>query len=273
MSTVPHNPQLLKNLMSLLDAHRGCFGQERVYERVVALVVAELLVFARHTVTQLLMSLGMTDHDWSAWYRVFSQGRFSAERASAVLVRESLTHVREEDIYVVAGDATQTPRSSRKLEGSGWLRNLRTPRFMVGVHAAQRWFNLSWLLPAENGYSRAVPLRWLPAFTEKSQPKAHAPCKEWEAALQALRWLWALFQACGRTAQWLLFIGDGHYDHLGLWRALPDRVILVARSAKNRVLYHLPQPQPGCRGRRRKYTARALCPRNRSGSSARAGGG
>ena len=47
---------------------------------------------------------------------------------------------------------------------------LRTPPFMVGIHAAQRWFNGSWLIPQENGYSRAVPLRWMPAFTEKSEP-------------------------------------------------------------------------------------------------------
>ncbi len=38
-------------------------------------------------------------------------------------------------------------------------------------------------MPAENGYSRALPIRWLPAFTEKSEPVAHAPQKEWEAAV------------------------------------------------------------------------------------------
>ncbi|MDQ7035950.1 MAG: hypothetical protein Q9P01_14285 [Anaerolineae bacterium] len=34
---------------------------------------------------------------------------------------------------------------------------------MIGIHAAQRWFNGAWLMPAENGYSRALPLRWMPA--------------------------------------------------------------------------------------------------------------
>ncbi|MDQ7036969.1 MAG: hypothetical protein Q9P01_19670 [Anaerolineae bacterium] len=57
---------------------------------------------------------------------------------------------------------------------------------MIGIHAAQRWFNGAWLMPAENGYSRALPLRWMPAFTEKSEPQEHAPMKEWEAAVEFL---------------------------------------------------------------------------------------
>ena len=73
---------------------------------------------ARHTVSQLLMVLGLTDRDWSAWYRLFSARRFDDEAASKVLFRESLAHAGLEVMYVVAGDATQTPRSSRKMEGA-----------------------------------------------------------------------------------------------------------------------------------------------------------
>src|SRR5690606_24966934 len=85
------------------------------------LVMAELFTFGRHTVSQLLMSLGLNEQDWSAWYRVFSEGRFHYEAASAGLFEESLRYVGEDEVYVVAGDATQTPRSSRKLEGAGCL--------------------------------------------------------------------------------------------------------------------------------------------------------
>lgn len=72
MSTIPQNNELLKRLFELLQAHRGIFKQERTYQRVGAVVVAELFVFARHTVTQLLMSLGQTGQDWSSWYRLLS---------------------------------------------------------------------------------------------------------------------------------------------------------------------------------------------------------
>lgn len=260
MSTIPQNTDLLKHLFAILAAHRAIFQQERTYQRVVALVLAEVFVFARHTVTQLLMSLGQTAHDWSSWYRLFSQGRFAYDAASAVLLEQTLAHVSPDALYVVAGDGTQTPRSSRKLEGSGWLRNLRTPAFMVGIHAAQRWFNGSWLLPAEGGYSRALPLRWLPAFTEQSQPQTVAPQTESQAALAFLRWLRAQLSRVGRAGQRVLFVGDGHYDSLALWQALPDGVILLARSAKNRALYQMATPQPGKRGRHRVYGERAATP-------------
>ena len=260
MSTIPENSKLLKHLFELIEAHRPIFKQERVYYRVVALLLAELFVFARHTVTQLLMTLGLTEQDWSAWYRLFSDERFDYDKASEILFEETLEHVASDEVYVVGGDGTQTPRSSRKMEGSGWLRNLRTPPFMPGIHAAQRWFNGSWFMPPEEGYSRAVPIRWLPAFTEKSNPVAHAPQKEWEAAVSFLTWVREQLTRHGRAAQRVLMVADGSYDTLNLWKNLPDKVILLARSAKNRVLHALP---PADAHGNRKYGERVATPQQR----------
>ena len=203
------------------------------------------------------MGLGLTEMDWSSWYRLFSHGRFPYDEASAVLFGETLKHVAVNDVYVVAGDGTQTRRSSRKMEGAHWLHNPQSPVFKRGIHIAQRWFNGSWLLPAENGYSRALPLRWLPAFTAKSQPQTTTPCKEWEAAVAFLTWLKQQLAAHGRAGQQVLMVADGHYDTLNLWKYLPVGVILLARSAKNRVLWHLPGPdaRKNC-----KYGERAPTP-------------
>jgi hypothetical protein len=257
MATIPQNNELLKQLIRLLQAHRHLFRQERVFQRVAMLVVAELVVFARHTVTQLLMSVGLVEKDWSGWYRLFSHSRFPYDQASEILFSETLRHVKPDEPYVVAGDGTQTRRSSRKMEGAHWLHNPQSPVFKRGIHIAQRWFNGSWLLPAEKGYSRALPLRWLPAFTEKSQPKATGPCKEWEAARAFLLWVKEQLAAHGRLKQQVLMVADGHYDTLKLWKQLPADVILLARSAKNRVLWHLPGPNAR---KNRKYGQRAPTP-------------
>jgi hypothetical protein len=257
MSTIPQNTELLKNLFNLVAQQREVADQQRVYERLQMLLLGEIFTFGRHTVTQLLMSLGLNEQDWSGWYRVFSAERFNYAVASEGLFAESLSYVAADEVYVVAGDATQTPRSSRKLEGSGWLRNPTTPPFMGGIHAAQRWFNGSWFVPQEDGYSRAVPLRWLPAFTEKSQPQTVEPLKEWQASVQFLTWLQQQFVAHERPEQAVLFVGDGHYDNLNLWQHLPPGVTLLARSAKNRVLYYLPDDT--MHGNR-KYGRRAPTP-------------
>ena len=242
MTTIPQNNELLNQLIVLLKAHRSVFRQERVFQRVALLVVAEVIAFARHTVTQLLLGIGQSQSDWSSWYRLFSHGRFPYDAASAVVIRETLKHVEADELYVVAGDGTQTRRSSRRMEGAHWLHNPQSPVFKRGIHIAQRWFNGSWLVPAEQGYSRAVPLRWLPAFTAKSRPQATIPCKEWEAAVAFLVWVKQQLGAAGRARQRVLMVADGHYDTMNLWQHLPGGVILLARSARNRVLWHLPGP-------------------------------
>jgi len=71
----------------LLAGMRGAFKQERTYRRAQALFVAELLVLGRHTITQLLRGLGLVTHDWSAWYRLFSEARFEEEAVAAVEAR------------------------------------------------------------------------------------------------------------------------------------------------------------------------------------------
>jgi len=257
MATIPQNPELIKNLADLLEAHRKVFGQRRVYLRVVELVLGEVMAFGRHTVSQLLMVLGRNDEDWSGWYRVFSQGRFDEESAAGVLVKETLKHIGEEDVYVVGVDGTQVPRCGRHIEGVGWLKDPRTPPFKPGIHRAQRWSNGSWLIPEENGYSRAMPLRWLPAFTPKSRRQVSEPCKEWEAAVIFLNWLKSQLGQAGRASQRILAVADGSYDTVDLWKSLPQGVTLLARSAKNRVLHHL---APADAHGNRRYGDRALSP-------------
>ncbi|MDQ7036406.1 MAG: hypothetical protein Q9P01_16705 [Anaerolineae bacterium] len=101
------------------------------------------------------------------------------------LFEQSLLHVAEDELYMLTvRQMAQTPRSGFPQDGGvqGWLRQHASfPAFMIGIHAAQRWFSTgAWLMPAEKqGYSRALPLRWMPAFTEKSElPQKHAPMKE-----------------------------------------------------------------------------------------------
>jgi hypothetical protein len=257
--TKTQNHELVNNLMGLLMAYRPVFGQARVYWRVVGLLMGEVFAFGRHTVTQVLLTLGVQTEDWSAWYRLFSRGRFREERMAEVLFGQTLAHVGSEDLYVVGGDGMQVPRSSRTMEGTSWLPCPRTPVFRRGIHRAQRFFHGSWLLPAENGYSRALPLRFLPAFPAKAVQQVYAACKEWEAAVQFLGWVRQQLDGQGRQGQELLGVFDGSYETVDFWRMLPERVTALVRTAKNRCLHCLPPPQTG-RGRRRKYGERAPAP-------------
>jgi hypothetical protein len=252
-------PPLLDNLFGLILAHRPAFRQSRPFVRAWGLVLAEVFSFGRHTLTQALLALGLSHADWSAWYRLFSRPRFDEAHLAGCLLAETLAHVPPEQPYVVGVDTTQIPRTGRKLPGTGWLKAPRTPVFKVGIHRAQRFLTGAWLTPLEEGFSRAVPLRFLPAFPAKAIPAGVPAQKEWEAGLAFLAWVRRELDQAGRTQQAVLALLDGSFDRRGFWEGLPDRVVGVVRTAKNRALYALPLPHAG-RGRPAQYGERAPTP-------------
>jgi hypothetical protein len=260
-STAPAHRPLLKELFALLEAHREAFKQERTFLRMRALLFGSLLCFARRTVTQALLALGLTDSDWSAFYRLFGvAGRIDYGALTGRFFKETLGHVSPTGPYVAVVDGVQIPRHSHKMPGTSWLRSPRTPPFMPGIHRAQRFMHLACVLGANReGYARAVPLRFEPAFPEKAVEAEGFPAKkEWEAALGAIGWLRGRLNAAGRHAQRLLVVADGAYCVKDLFRALPrEGVTLVARCAKNRALYERPGEEAH---KNRKYGPRARRP-------------
>ena len=254
-------PELLKAVIELLKVHRVAFQQERPYRRAIGLFFAELFSFARHNITQELLTLGITSGDWSAWYRLFSRPRYDEAVLAQCLLKETLEQVDEDEPYCVAVDSTSIHRSSLRMPGTSWLRDSRFSAFRPGIHRAQRFVHGAWLTPLEAGYSRAIPLRFLPAFPPKAVA-AQAPAeKEWEAGVHFLSWLRENLDQLGRTKEYVLALADGGFDVLDLWRNLPERVILITRTARNRRLYWLPEPDPHPGpGRPASYGARAPHP-------------
>lgn len=250
--------RLLPELINLINQHGKLYKQERIFNRVLGLVMAELFTFARHTITQLLLALGLTGDDWSAWYRLFSEERFDAEGASSVMAQEMVGEVAATEPFTMGADGFHVPRCSRKMPGTGWMPGLRTARFNSGSERGQRYVEGSWLTPIENGYSRAVPLRCVPAFTQKSVPAAEAPRTEVEAGLAIVAWMRQQMDEAGREEQVLMTLGDGHYDTLDFWPGLPTNTIAVVRTPRNRCLYHL--PDEGAHGNC-KYGDKAPAPR------------
>lgn len=261
ITVATERPTPLAELQALLAGACQAFKQERVYRRVIALFVAELLCLGRHTVTQLLRSLGFVDRDWSAWYRLFSQERFSEENLGAHLLRETLEHVPPEMPYTTTMDGVIVARTGMHVAGSSWWRGQKTAPFQRGLQRGQRFLEIAWLTPEEGSYCRAIPLRWLPAVTAKATPSVAQPCKEWEAGLLGLRWVRQEMDHAGRTQQQLLGIGDGNFDVQDIWRVLPEDTTLVVRCARNRKLFALPEiKEPRGPGRPPSYGSRLPTP-------------
>jgi hypothetical protein len=259
-------PPLLGALWRLLWAHRAAVRQGRCFDRLRALVLGQICAVARHTVTQALLALGLVDADPSAFYRLVGRARLDMEALVHCYVHETLADVPADGPYVAVVDGVQIPRHSRTMPGTAWLKCPRTPPWKPGSHRAHFFGHLAALLPCWDGYSRALPLRLDAAFPPKAVPGAAPPQTEGQAALAQVRWLRAELDGAGRRAQALLVLGDAHYDTVALWTQLPQRTILLARTACNRVLYE--RPPAGAR-RNRRYGPRA--PRPDAGLAQRRG--
>jgi hypothetical protein len=262
MKTMPQEKGMVKSLLEMVAGQRAAFGQERVYLRGMGLVLGEVLAFGKHRVTDLLRGLGCTQEDWSAWYRLLKQpGRFAEETAGALLLQQTLKEVRADELYVVGVDSTSIARDSQQMEGTSWLKCPRNPPWWVSIHRAQRFLNGSWLTPLAHGFSRAIPLRFLPAFTEKAVTKAHPAQKEQVVGVGFVQWVRSQLNAAGRCQQTILCLADGSYDKPDFWLGLPAQTLALVRTAKNRALRHLPGAYLG-KGRRRVYGDPAPAPQD-----------
>ncbi len=251
---------LLQNMFELIRSHRAAFQQERPYQRAEWLFLSELFTFAGHTVTQGLMAIGETEWDWSGWYRLFSKKRFDYSKLTSITLRETVKEVPAEQPYVVGIDGMLVPRSSQKMPGTSWWKALGSAPFKPGLARAQRFVHLSWLTPVQAGYSRAIPLQMIAAFPEKAVAAEEKKRKDWEAGIEGLTWVRKELDAAGREGQWVLALVDGGFERVAaFWRQLPERTILLGRTARSRVLYSLPGEYSGC-GRPRSYGERAPKP-------------
>ena len=254
---------LLYALRQVLGAHRPAFEQDRPFRRMQDLVFGCLFSFARRTVTQALVAFGLTNHDWSAFYRLFNEPRMDYEELTRCFFGETLGHVPKHEPYVAVVDGIQISRHSHKMPGTSWLKHPKTPPFSPGPHRAQRFLHLAALLPqSEEGYTRALPLRWEPAFPETAVlPEGMVePKKQWEAALCSILWLRARLDGAGRASQQLLVLGDGYFSVAKMMVLQPKDVVLMTRFARNRVLREMPCPERLRRGRPRFYGPRARRP-------------
>jgi hypothetical protein len=253
---------LLDVLLTLIADARPTRIQERTWLRLQLVTLGSLVALGRHTLSQVLVALGLGDADWTAWYRLFNRGRIAFGPGQRQVLRQLLAGLAPGTPLPLVVDATQLPRSSRHFPGVGATRAPRCPIWRPGVHLAQRVELVSGLLPrTASGDSRAVPIRSTVLRTERTQPFGDAPVQtEGAAACALLASVRIDLAVLGAPDQPLLVLADGAYSTAPVVRALPAQTWLLARCAKNRALFALPGPEPRRRGRQRVYGDRGPTP-------------
>jgi hypothetical protein len=254
---------LARTWFDLLTAYRPVVRQERTFVRLVLLAMACLLGVGRQTLTRWLLTLGVSVHDWTAWYRLFNQTRLHLPTLHATLVDQVLAVLpTRAPVVAVVLDATQVPRTSRRFPGSGLTRAMRGLQWPRGLTMAQRFVGLSVLLPrSPDGDSRAIPLKWLLLRSAKTCPCGDAPERtESQGGRALVAWMRQQLDGAQRATQRLLVVGDGAYSTAPVLADLPAQVTVLARCARNRALFALPTYRAQGRGRQPRYGARGPTP-------------
>jgi hypothetical protein len=230
----------------------------------VALATGGLLCLNRRTVCGALRAVdGASDKGFSRFHRFLSRGAWSGLKGSKILLCLLLkAFVADSQPMVVIVDDTIERRRGQRIRAKGIYRDpVRSSRgFFVKVEGL-RW--LSFQLAARPGFtSRAWALPFLTVLCRSERADAKRKRRHQTVPEQASWGMRLIARWCpGRL---LVMVGDGAFASLGLFRALRDDTVCVARCRMDARFFNAPPREKGRKGRPRVVGTRQLTPRTRS---------
>lgn len=140
--------QLPRPALDLCDTLGHAFTQPTAL-RFTVLLVAAILTVGRHTVANLLRTLGpLVPGDPSSYRRLFSQRGWSSWRLARLLIGWLLEHRIPEGPVVLAGDDTVDEHKGKKVYGKGRHRDpVRSTHSYTAFRWGHKWVVLAALVP------------------------------------------------------------------------------------------------------------------------------
>jgi len=252
------------------------FAQQRTARRAQRLGLSQLACLGRHTLTGLLCTGGRQGRDWSADYRFFAQDRWRVEDVFTCVLKGMLERVAADAPFVTAMDDTHLKKSGTKTPGVAYRRDPLSPAFCTNFIRAQRFLQVSGLLPSDGpgGPARAIPLSYqhVPPVPKPGRSASLEERKAYRqrcrlqnlstAGVTAIRAMRRRLdeQQAGKVRPLIVGV-DGGYTNKTILKQLPERTTLIGRIRKDATLFHPPTPHDQApRGTRRQYGPAAPTP-------------
>lgn len=263
-----NSASILADIQQLWQECRPGFDQQRLADLAEALSLSTLMCLGRHTITAMLTTCGMSYHDWTAPYRLFSWDRLPLPHIFSVIRHRVLTELPPQAPLCVALDDSLLRKTGIRIPGVAWRRDPLGPRFQTNLVLAQRCLQISADVPLPSGDHRMIPIAFHHAPTPvkpspKASPEAQADylqkLRQQRLPRRASQQITRLRQDMdkepdGRARLLYVFVDNGHTNRTVL-KDLPERTVLVGRMRKDAKLYFLPSPSQTSktRGRPRHY--------------------
>ena len=211
------------------------------------------------TITSVLEWLGLGDRDWTAYYRLLSQDKWSEEDLFRPVLQCCCQQAGPPGAPVFsAQDDSLVPKTGRKIPGTAIGRDPMSPAFHVNLVLGQRFLQTALTLPTagEPPLYRAVPVAFCHAPPLKPPKRATAEQKRAvrearrkqnlsTVATAELKRLRLELDLCpdGR-GRLLVNAVDGSFANRSYLRTVPARTAVVARIRKDaRFRAYLPPEQ------------------------------
>jgi hypothetical protein len=204
-------------------------------------------------VTRLICSKNEQEQDWSADYRFFSEREWNADLLFFEILKAGDTHTRwpQRDM-LIALDDTARRKTGKKIPGVCTLRDPMSLPYHVNLIPGIRYLQGSLLVNPGNDFEhhRAIPILFEEAAPAKKPRKNASPedqanyreeqkkkrisVQGHEAVLKLRKQIDQLPE--GRERRLIASV-DGSFCNKSFLRALPDKVIPIARARKDMKLF------------------------------------
>ncbi len=243
-------PQLPSEFSTVILPYARLFCK-RVFTHVQLLTIGAILAPGKRTITAMLRIVGLQgERAFHKYHRVLSRARWSARRASQILLQQLLTRFIGQQPLIIGIDETLERRWGPKINARGIYRDaVRSSESHFVKCSGLRWVSVMILtkIPWAN---RVWALPFLTALAPSERyyadkPRTHKKLTVWarQLLLQVKRW------AGDRT---VVAVGDSSYAVIDLLSSLQGQVSLISRLRLDAALYEpVPVSTTSQRGRKR----------------------
>ncbi len=238
---------LLQCWLEITAAWYTVFPQQRTTVRAIRHGLGSLVCLGRRTVTRILWTNGRENEPWQSEYKLFSRSKWNPQALFDPIVEGALPFFHGA-LVGVAMDDTKLHKTGHCIEQAFVQYDPLSPPFHANLILGLRFLQASLLVPLHRlgEFScRALPIRFEESSPVKRPSKRdgeHAR-KEYEKlrkqrnlsthAVQMMSNVRACFDAAGAAKKIIMFALDGSFCNKTVFRALRDRVQLIARARKD----------------------------------------
>ena len=238
---------LLHAWLEIVQPWQSVFVQRRTFVRATRQALGSLLCLGRSTLSRILWTAGREQKSWSAEYFLHSRAQWNPHALFEPIVREALPYCRGR-LVGVAVDDTRLKKTGRSIRQAQYHRDPLSPPFHVNLIWALRFLQASVLLPLHRSgpwSARGIPIRFEEVSSVK-KPGRQADEEAWKIYkqevkqrnlsrrfVQSLAEVRQAFDGAGARQKILVIAGDGSFCNRTVFSAIPDRVVLLARTRKD----------------------------------------